>query len=245
MARSRVAGAGCARVAVSGGHALQSLFPSGAVVVAARTADGEFPLHPSEAEFIARAAPKRRRDFAAGRHCARRALAQLGIADFVLRAAPDRVPLWPAGVVGSISHTTDFCLAVVAETGIAAGIGVDAEVLGDVGEHLWPRICTPRERDWLESLDAARRPRAATLIFSVKEALYKCQYPLTREWLGFHDLEIEPPASVAAAGGIFVRATRPLMLASHAPPRLPCRYAVQERWLVAGATLAAPRPGPQ
>ena len=231
--------------AVSGGDALQALFPRGAVVVAAPTGEGEFPLHPSEAEFVARAAPKRRRDFAAGRDCARRALAQLGIADFALRAAPDRVPLWPAGVVGSISHTTDYCLAVVAGTRVAAAIGVDVEVVGDVGEHLWARICTPREREWLEALDAARRPRAATLVFSAKEAVYKCQYPLTREWLGFHDLEIEPPPSLEAAGVVVVRATRPLMMAAHAPPRLPCRFAVHERYLIAGAAFAAAAPAPQ
>ena len=31
----------------------------------------------------------------------------------------------------------------------------------------------------------------ATVLFSAKEAFYKCQYALTRNWLGFEDVIVE------------------------------------------------------
>src|SRR5215469_3139377 len=68
-------------------------------------------LAPEEAAHVARAVPKRVGEFAAGRACARRALEQLGVPDFVLRVGPHREPIWPVGMAGSITHTAGFCAA--------------------------------------------------------------------------------------------------------------------------------------
>jgi 4'-phosphopantetheinyl transferase EntD len=38
---------------------------------------------------------------------------------------------------------------------------------------------------------AIERSTAATVIFSAKEAYYKCQYSLTRRWLDFQDVLID------------------------------------------------------
>src|SRR5258706_16095138 len=47
--------------------------------------------------------------------------------------------------------------------------------------ELWRSICTPSETAWLGSLPDSERLAAATLIFSAKEAFYKCQFALTQE----------------------------------------------------------------
>ena len=63
-------------------------------------------LLPEERGAVAKAVPKRVAQFTAGRVCARRALAQLGNTEPVpILMGEDRAPQWPAGYVGSISHT--------------------------------------------------------------------------------------------------------------------------------------------
>ncbi len=154
----------------------------------------EGPLSAEEALALARAVEKRRREFVAGRTLARRALARLGIGDVAIPMGEDRAPLWPAGVVGTISHTADRCGVAVARDTAVLGIGLDLERLSDFPPRVIPAVCRPEEIAWLESLPAAERPRFAALLFSAKEAVYKCQYPRTRRFLEFHDVELRVDA---------------------------------------------------
>ena len=89
---------------------------------------------------MANAAQKRRRDFALGRACARAALSALGRGDAVIGRDDNGAPQWPAGVLGSITHTKGYAAALVAETHDAGGVGVDAERVGGVTQDLWPRL---------------------------------------------------------------------------------------------------------
>ena len=164
---------------------LQGLYPAGAVVAALRGAGDLSILDPEEARCVARAVPARVAEFAAGRLCARLALAELGVVGFPLLAAPDRSPVWPLGVVGSISHTAGHCAVVAGSRTQFLGLGLDTELLAAVHAGLWSKLCTPPEHTRLGALPAAQRARAAALIFAAKEAFYKMQYPLTRERLDF------------------------------------------------------------
>ncbi len=217
---------------------LAGLFPPGAVAAELHAPGDEHLLLPEEASFVSRAVEKRVREFAAGRCCARRALAEFGIGNFPVKAAEDRRPLWPDGMVGSITHTMGFCAAVVAQRERLAGLGIDSEVIGDVHDEILPRICVPAEAAWIASLPAADRSGAAALIFAAKEAFYKCQYPLVREKLGFQDARVE--AQWGAAGGEFcVHATRPIALAAYAPLPFRGRYVLHDGLVTAGLGLAA------
>ena len=169
-------------------------------------------LLPGEAAMVADAVPKRVGEFAAGRACARAALAQLGIGGFELRSAADRSPLWPPGIVGSISHTDGFCGAAAGSSAHVLGLGLDAEARHRVGPDLWRRICTEEERRQLATLDAVQAAERATLIFSAKEAFYKAQYPLTRQWLNFTDVTVH-----VEAGHFDVVPQRPLAIAALRP----------------------------
>ena len=84
---------------------IRTLFPQTVVVKERRIPGDPAELHPAEAEHVARAVPKRVAEFAAGRTCARAALAEFGVREFTLRAATDRQPLWPERFIGSITHT--------------------------------------------------------------------------------------------------------------------------------------------
>src|SRR5690349_17676802 len=73
-------------------------------------------LDAGEAALVARGADKRRREFAGGRACARRALAALDAPSAALLVAAERAPAWPAGWVGSITHAAGYCGAVACST---------------------------------------------------------------------------------------------------------------------------------
>jgi 4'-phosphopantetheinyl transferase EntD len=147
-------------------------------------------LHPTEATQVSKAIGKRRQDFAGGRLCARRALAELDIFDFPLLSDKNRAPLWPEQAVGSITHTRGYCAAVGARRAHYDGIGIDVERRDRLDRRLEPRICTNEERSWLATLPDSERADMATVLFSAKEAFYKCQYCVTGAWLGFHDVAL-------------------------------------------------------
>jgi len=215
---------------------LLGLFPPGAVAAELRQPGDPGLLLPDEAAQLGRAVPKRVREFAAGRLCARRALAEFGIIDFPIKVADDRQPLWPDSVVGSITHTEGFCAAVIAERHRAMGLGVDSEVVGDVNANIWPSICVPAETAWIRSLPASEQAAAVTLIFCAKEAFYKCQYPIARERLNFHDARVETAAW--GGNGVFeIHATRRIVLSSHAAMPLQGRYLFHEKFVTAGIAL--------
>jgi len=148
-------------------------------------------LWPNERELVRKAVPRRAREFAAGRRVARALLARLGAGGAPLLGNPDRTPRWPAGVVGSITHAAELCAVVVARGGAVAGLGVDVEPDGPLEPELWPRICTPRERERLLQGGAESCGRRARLVFSAKESAYKCVYAHVRRVLGFHEVEVE------------------------------------------------------
>jgi 4'-phosphopantetheinyl transferase EntD len=145
----------------------------------------DLPLHPEEERIVAGAAPKRRRDFALGRACAHAALAELDLDKCPIARAGNGAPFWPAGLVGSITHTPGYAAALVGCAADFAGLGVDAELVGGVTRELWPRLFDAGEQDFLVG-----RPdpaRAATLLFSAKEACHKAgREPV----LHFHDLQV-------------------------------------------------------
>jgi 4'-phosphopantetheinyl transferase EntD len=215
---------------------LSELFPPGALAAEMREPGDPKVLWPEERQHFGTAVEKRVQEFAAGRMCARRLLAEFGIMNFPIKVADDRRPLWPDSLVGSITHTAGFCAAVIARKETLSAVGIDSEITGSVREELWRGICTPSETAWLRSLPRPEQTAAATLIFSAKEAFYKCQYPLVHERLNFHDATIAP-AWGAARGTFAIHANRGIALARHAALPLQGRYLFHEEFVTTGVAL--------
>lgn len=216
---------------------LGTLFPPGAVAADLRGPGNPELLLAGEAAYLGRAVPQRVQEFAAGRLCARRALAEFGIVDFPIRVAEDRQPIWPDAFVGSITHTEGYGAAVVAERRRMHALGLDSELVGRVKAPLWASICTPSEIAWLRSLSPSEQAVAATLIFSAKEAFYKCQYPLTRERLNFLDAVVQPVTEPASMGTFSIRSTRPIAFENHVIMPLQGRYLLREEEVTAGIAV--------
>src|SRR6267378_346626 len=127
-------------------------------------------LPEEEACLSPRAIAKRRREFTAGRVCARAALGRLGIRDFPLLAAADRSPVWPPGIVGSLSHCGDYCGVAVARRGEVAGVGLDVERARPLEGRLASIVCSPVEIRRLGALPDLPAGLWAMIVFSAKES---------------------------------------------------------------------------
>lgn len=119
------------------------------------------------------------------------ALAELGVDAAVEPAtATSGEPLWPDGLVGSLSHSDDCSLAVVAESSTTGGLGIDLERDVRVSHAFARRVCSDAEfaliRRW-----AADPEGWALVVFSAKEAVYKLQFPYSRQVVGLRRVEIE------------------------------------------------------
>ena len=141
------------------------------------------PLWPGEDAHLGRSVPKRRLEFAAGRMAARQAMRALGLPPQAIPAAPDRAPIWPEGIHGSISHSDSLCVAVVTQhprwlgVDIEPAMPLDATLLSEITGN---RSTNPTRADLL----AARR------IFSAKEAAFKAQFPASGKVLGFGAVKV-------------------------------------------------------
>lgn len=172
---------------------LQALLPTG---VACHVAEVGGPAGlPVSAlpDSIASSVPHRQREFCAGRACAAAALAELGhVLSAPLAIGPDGAPQWPDGYVGSISHDSGLAAAVVAPVHRLAALGLDmartltpdqaADVVGLVAPESEVARLAAMRVDPLVAL---------TLLFSAREALFKCLAPRLRRYFDFLDVALD------------------------------------------------------
>lgn len=170
---------------------LERLVPSFVVTAETRSDLLDVELFGAEREVVARAVEKRRREFVTGRGLARDALGRLGVSAGAIGSGSHGEPLWPEGVVGSITHCAGFRACAVARSARALGIGIDAEPDLPLPAGVVEDVVHGPERALLRrdlGVDPGR------LLFSAKEAVYKAWFPLTGRWLGFDDAEVSVDA---------------------------------------------------
>lgn len=168
---------------------LRDLVPA-AVAIGAMPPKVSFQkLPPAERALVLHAVAKRQREFATGRVLARRLLRDIGLSNFSIGRREDRTPIWPPGIIGSISHCDDMCVVAIApeDAGIRS-VGIDVEPAEPLPREIWEVIAS---HDELRGLGGANCDMGLAIrrLFSAKEAFYKCIYPLVQS-LGFHDVEL-------------------------------------------------------
>jgi len=170
---------------------IEAILPASVASADAFEDDAGVELFPEEEAVVARAVAGRRRAFATARACARRALAELGLPAVAIGRGERGAPLWPAGVVGSITHCDGYRASAVAWSRDVATVGIDAEPNGPLPEGVLGRIASDGEAAHLSEL-AAADPSVCwdRLLFCAKEATYKAWFPLAQRWLGFRDATV-------------------------------------------------------
>jgi 4'-phosphopantetheinyl transferase EntD len=154
-----------------------------------------YPLFDDESNLAESFGTQRQLDFATGRYCARMAMEALGENPQALLIGSNREPLWPNGITGSISHSRKMCGAIAGRNEHFNALGLDIEEVGRVQLHVWNSIFTEAEQDFLRQFEDPDQQRWATLYFAMKEAFYKFQFPITRKYLGFKEVELRIEAS--------------------------------------------------
>ncbi|MEW2303507.1 4'-phosphopantetheinyl transferase superfamily protein [Streptomyces sp. NPDC006655] len=173
---------------------IEELLPESVVAVEMLGDDAihEAPLYPEEAALVARAVPKRRREFSAVRACARRAMEKLGVPPQPVLSGARGAPRWPDGLLGSMTHCEGYCAAALVRATDLVSLGIDAEPHAPLPEGVAEAVLLPAEKQRLDRL-AAGRPDVHwdRLLFSAKESVYKAWFPLTGKWLDFMEADIE------------------------------------------------------
>ena len=121
-----------------------------------------------------------------------------------------REPLWPAGIVGSISHTTKICAAVVVPAAILAGIGIDL-LDASAADRLPPdlaRFITGDEEEYGSQAIDSDGVDPLALLFSVKESVIKAISARLQRFVDFSEIQVSFDRDTFAAsldiGGISV-----------------------------------------
>jgi 4'-phosphopantetheinyl transferase EntD len=174
-------------------ESLRQRLPPGLLLDIAPVTDCFAALHKLEQALVANAVPSRRQEFSSARCLAKKLLLELDIADQPLIANQDRSPIWPLGILGSLSHSRQWCAAAVCtKDQNLLGVGIDVEDRTTLRQDLFPEILTPAELEQMRlSLPADQHPAFVLCVFSIKEALYKAMWPLGNTGLGFHALELD------------------------------------------------------
>jgi 4'-phosphopantetheinyl transferase EntD len=149
----------------------------------------DYPLFPEEIKILGNVVDRRRIEFATGRYCAKKAISLLGVTPTAIVIGDGREPVWPSGIVGSITHCSGYCAAVVTKSSSILSIGADAEENLPLPEGVFELIADTQERVGSTNLNAMTI-HWDRLLFCAKEAVYKAWYNITKEWLDFSDCRI-------------------------------------------------------
>lgn len=141
---------------------------------------------PQEAGAVKHAIAQRQSEFITTRDCAREALQELGYAPGPILMGRYGEPVWPRGVVGSLTHGANLRAAAVALATSYRSIGIDVETNTYLPANTLELAANTSEISAVALLGSAW-PAIAwdRLLFSAKEAIFKAWFPLTGQWLDF------------------------------------------------------------
>jgi enterobactin synthetase component D len=138
------------------------------------------PAEPS----LQNAVLKRRAEFLAGRYVARIALECLNIQSFALCVGKNRQPMWPQGIVGSISHTNTHAVSVVSPSLCYLGVDIELLLTSEQAREISDSVA--RAEEYKRICDRGMSFQfAVSLLFSAKESLFKAIFPRVGRYLDF------------------------------------------------------------
>jgi len=151
-----------------------------------------------EKTFLASIPTKKgQKRFITGRVAARHALEKLKVeSNNPLLKGEGGEPLWPDGIVGSISHSTitqskGFAVALTAKAPPFTVAGIDIENLSrNLTQPIERKICSPSELEWVNGTGFSGRKTRILTLFSAKETIYKALYPIVKRYISFREVEL-------------------------------------------------------
>lgn len=140
---------------------------------------------------ISRSVPTRQAEFFFGRLAAHLSLAALGIDCLEIPIGPSRQPIWPAPVMGSITHNQNFAAAVALAHGACIGVDIERVVSAESQQALLATAISASEQAYLRTLDAGLPfAHLVTAVFSAKESFFKAAFPSVGRYFDFSAAEV-------------------------------------------------------
>ena len=93
----------------------------------------------------------------AARGIARELLGSMGLGQRDILKSPDGAPIWPAGIVGSLTHDSVMAAAIVAKAQAISGVGIDIEPSEDIEEQVVHLVGSESERNQLKTTHSGTR----------------------------------------------------------------------------------------
>ncbi|MBD3550326.1 MULTISPECIES: 4'-phosphopantetheinyl transferase [Streptomyces] len=204
-------------------------------------------LFPEEEALMARSVAKRRNDFATARACARRAMAGLGLPPVAVLHGHRGKPLWPEGIVGSLTHCHGYRAAALAREQDVLSLGIDAEPHAPLPEGVRELVTLPAERERIgpQAVEGSGALHWDRVLFSAKESVFKTWYPVTGVELDFVEADLtmhqeSDPGGGGTPGAACGTFTARLLLTDPAlPTTLRGRWRIEDG-VIATAVLVRP-----
>lgn len=146
-------------------------------------------LYKEERSLITKASLKRINEFSTGRYGIRCLLKSYGINYFPITHDQKGMPIFPNGIIGSISHTDRKCCIAMSTNEEYRSIGVDIEEYSKLNLDLCKYFLHKKEIEFVYSQMDTYPQIMAAVLFSAKEAFYKMQYSISKTYLDFLDVE--------------------------------------------------------
>ncbi|MBJ8505626.1 4'-phosphopantetheinyl transferase superfamily protein [Acinetobacter seifertii] len=141
---------------------------------------------------IAQARVERKNEYLCGRVLAQAVLNHHFGLDQSITSMHEHLPIWPSHVLGSISHSQNKLIVGLSNSALYLGIDIEHWVTSEFAQESAHLILTPSEFDLWKGKAAEFFDFASyvSLIFSVKESLYKAVYPTAKQYIDFLEASI-------------------------------------------------------
>lgn len=158
---------------------------AGFVIKTGAVTDRKNELLQEEVQGLESASGIRWKEYSTGRALSHELMQELGMQVEPVRRDKGRAPLWPDPVCGSITHSRELAVAMLASCAHCRSLGIDLEQIERLDARFASKVLTDSEQQL-----ALLQPLHLAVAFSAKEAGYKAAYPLVRRYIGFKEAEV-------------------------------------------------------
>ncbi|ENW97169.1 hypothetical protein F904_00002 [Acinetobacter dispersus] len=142
--------------------------------------------------YLYNAKLKRLHEFFAGRILAEAILKQHFNCSIPITSMQLKLPQWPQGLKGCISHSNQWVVVAISSQAKYLGIDLEHIVNMNFAKESIPLILTQFEQMlwWMGKVRPLNFYAYITLIFSLKESLYKAVYPVVQNYIDFLEVTV-------------------------------------------------------
>ena len=148
--------------------------------------------HIEKPDYLENAAQTRCDEFFAGRILAQAILEQYFNEIRAITSVQHKLPIWSAGITGCISHSKNTVVVVISNQAEYLGIDIENRVNKSFAEDSTAFILSEFEQQLWQTgqIQGLSFCEYLTLIFSIKESLYKAVYPIAQQYIDFLEASV-------------------------------------------------------